>query len=225
MKALLDRLEDLDRRWIYLIVGVGALLPLIYPLNLPVTITPPVRNIYDYIEKLGPEDAVIVSFDYGPSTGPENDPMAEAVMRHILARGIKLVVIALYPLGGVTMSQLSLDRVAKEFPELTYGKDYVNLGYKSGGIAVLKAMGQDLHTIFPMDLAKRPIADLPMMQKIKSYKDLKLAVSIATGIIGEWWANLVNAQYGLTVAVGCTAVSAAKYYAYLRSGNMLGLMG
>jgi hypothetical protein len=49
--------------------------------------------------------------------------------------------------------------------------------------------------------------------------------SIATGIIGEWWANLINAQFGLPVAVGCTAVSAPKYYAYLEAGQMLGLIG
>ncbi len=54
---------------------------------------------------------------------------------------------------------------------------------------------------------------------------MKLVVSFATGIIGEWWANLINAQFGIPVACGCTAVSAPKYYAFLQSGQMVGLLG
>lgn len=50
-------------------------------------------------------------------------------------------------------------------------------------------------------------------------------ISLATGVIGEWWANLVNAQFAVPVAVGCTAVSAPKYYAYLRAGQMMSLLG
>ncbi|MFH1144372.1 MAG: hypothetical protein V1774_07515, partial [Candidatus Eisenbacteria bacterium] len=62
-------------------------------------------------------------------------------------------------------------------------------------------------------------------QRVRNYGDMKLVVSFATGIIGEWWANLINAQFGLPVAVGCTAVSAPKYYAFLQSGQMIGLLG
>lgn len=218
-------LQNLDRRWVFLLVGLGTILPIIYPIGLPVTVTPPVRSIYEKIEQMTPDDVVLMSFDYGPTTRPENGPMAAAVLRHCFSRRVKVVVLALYPTGGAAMANEEISKVASEFPDLQYGVDFVNLGYKDGGQATMKQMGEDIHGVFPADHKGTPLAQLPLMQRVHSYRDVDLVVSLATGIIGEWWANLINAQFGTPVAVGCTAVSAPKYYAYLNTGQMLGLLG
>jgi hypothetical protein len=89
----------------------------------------------------------------------------------------------------------------------------------------MKQMGVDIHTVFPTDTRGHPVGEVPLMREVRNFQDVTLVVSIATGIIGEYWANLVNAQFGTPVAVGCTAVSAPKYYAYYRAGQMLGLLG
>lgn len=225
MSKFLNRLFNVDQRFVYLFVAIGTALPLLFPLNLPISVTKPVKDVYDFIQKLEPGDSILLSYDYGPSTAPENDPMADAVLRHCFERKIKVVVIALYPLGGVTLAEQSLNRVAKEYPALKYGVDYVNLGYKDGVIAVMKAMGEDIHKVFPQDLGKKPISELPMMANIHNYSDLKLVVSLPTGIIGEYWAALINSQYGIPIALGSTAVSAPKYYAFLKSGQIIGLLG
>jgi len=221
----LAKLQSIDRRWIFLLIAIGTLIPIVLPIGFPVTITPPVKSIYDLIETFGPGDVVILSYDYGPTTGAENDPMADAILRHCFSRDVRVVALALYPLGGLTSLTNSLNRVSAEFPELEYGVDYVNLGYKDGGQASMKLLADDFAKAFPGDTNGRPLAEIPLMQQIKGAREAKLAVSIATGIIGEWWANLINAQFGLPVAVGCTAVSAPKYYAYLEAGQMIGLIG
>jgi hypothetical protein len=224
-RRLIRFFQNLDRRWIFLLIGLGTVLPIIFPIGMPVTITPPVRSIFDKIESLGPDDVVMVSFDYGPTTKPENGPMAAAVIRHCFAHGVKVVVLALFPIGGAAMANEELGRVTPEFPGLRYGIDYVNLGYKDGGQALMKQMGESIAAVFPTDSRGTPTSSLPLMQKVRNYRDVSLVVSLATGIIGEWWANLINAQFGTPVAVGCTAVSAPKYYAYLNTGQMIGLLG
>lgn len=221
----LSKLTTIDRRWIFLLIGLGTVIPVLVPIGFPVTITPPVKSIYDKIETLGESDVVVLSYDYGPTTGAECDPMADAVLRHCLLRKVKVVSLALYPLGGLIALNGSVARISAEFPDLQYGIDYVNLGYKDGAQASMKLLAEDFSAAFPGDTNGTPLADLPLMQRVKGARDSQLAVSIATGIIGEWWANLINAQYGLPVAVGCTAVSAPKYYAYLEAGQMLGLIG
>ena len=225
MTNRLASLHTIDRRWIFLLIGIGTLIPILLPIGFPVTITPPVKSIYDRIESLGPDDFVVLSYDYGPTTGAENDPMADAILRHCFSRRVKVIALALFPLGGLAALDNSLARVVAEFPQLEYGTDYVNLGYKDGGQASMKLLAEDFSQAFPADTNGRPLAEIPLMQKIKGAREAKLAVSIATGIIGEWWANLINAQFGLPVAVGCTAVSAPKYYAYLEAKQMIGLMG
>ncbi len=221
----LTKLMSLDRRYIFLFVAIGTALPILFPIGFKVSITPPVRNIYDKVESLGPEDVVMFSFDYGPSTSPENDPMADATLRHCLSRGIKVIVIALYPVGGVTMADQSLSRVLADFPQVRRGIDYVHLGYKSGSQATMKQMGESMAAVFPTDRYGTPLEEIPLMKRVRNYDDMRLVVSFATGIIGEWWANLINAQFHVPIAVGCTAVSAPKYYAYLNSGQMIGLLG
>ena len=221
----LERIMQVDRRIIYLFVAAGTILPIIFVIGLPVSITPPVQMAFDRIEQLKDGDVVLVSFDYGPSSAPENAPMADAFLRHCFSRGIKVIVIALYPLGGLSEAVSELNKVVAEFPELEYGVDYVNLGYKDGAQAAMRKMNENIHEVFPTDLRGTPLNQIPMMKDVTSYADIRLCVTLATGIIGEWWANLVNAQFGLPVIVGPTAVSAPKYYAYLEAKQMAGLLG
>lgn len=224
-KTWLEKIEKIDRRWIFLLVGLGTLLPILFPIGFPVSVTPPVKSIYEKIETLGPGDVVLFSYDYGPTTAAENAPMIDAVLRHCLQRRIKVIALALYPLGGFTETTRSLSVVMAEYPDRVYGVDYVNLGYKDGAQAAMRQMAEDMHAVFPTDSRGTALAEIPLMQQVRSLKDVDLVVTVATGIIGEWWANLINAQFGIPIALGCTAVSAPKYYAYLDAGQIIGLMG
>ena len=223
--APLDRLASIDRRLIYAVMGLAVLIPILVPIGLRVTITPPTQAAFDAVEKLADGTRVLVSFDYGPSTAAENDPMATALLRHCLAKNLKVVAIALYPIGGDSVGRQQMRDLAREFPDKTDTVDYVNLGYKDGGQAPMKKMGQSIPDVFPVDAAGRPLETLPIMAGVTNYADFRLAVSFATGIIGEYWANLVNAQFHIPLVIGPTAVSAPKYYAYLNSGNAVGLIG
>lgn len=222
---LLERLISIDRRWIFLLVALGTALPIIFPIGFKVSVSPPVRSLFDRIEAMQPGDIILLSYDYGPSTAPENDPMADAVLRHCFAKGVKVVVLALYPVGGVTMADQSLSRVLRDYPDIERGVDYAHLGYKAGSQATMKQIGIDIRNVFPTDRYGTPIDQVPLLQRVHNYGDMKLVVSMATGIIADYWVNLVNAQFRIPVAVGCTAVSAPKFYAFMQSGQMVGLIG
>jgi hypothetical protein len=220
----IQKLLYIDRRIIYLLVAIGALIPIIRPIGLPVVPSAPVRGLFDRVEELEPGDAVMVSFDYGPSSEPELNPMSAAILRHLFMRDVRVIVVAIFPLGGVQIGIREVARITSEF-DLEYGVDYVNLGYKDGGQAPMKAMGVSIQDVFPADVETTPTEGMPIVEDVRNYGDIEIVITLATGIIGEWWANLVNAQFGVDVAVGCTAVSAPKYYAYLRAGQMIGLLG
>jgi hypothetical protein len=225
MATLIDRLVAIDPRMIYLVMGLAVAIPIVFPIGLMVTVTPSTQASFDAIEKLPEGTRVLISFDYGPSTSAENDPMATAILRHCLVRNLRVVSIALFPVGGDSVAREQMGFVARDFPDKKDTVDYVNLGYKDGGQAPMKKMGQDLPGVFPLDASGRPLDTLPIMNGVKSYQDFGLGITLATGIIGEWWANLVNAQFHLPVVIAPTAVSAPKFYAYLNSGNIVGLIG
>lgn len=233
---ILDRLQRVDRRWIYLLVGLSCIVPYIFPLGLPIGATSAVRALFERVETLEPGSTVMISFDYGPSTGPENDPMAQMFMRHALQKGHKVLAIALWPLGGLTEGNEEFLAATggwdpetlelRNFPGRYYGVDAVYMGYKDGALPAMRQMHEQFHAVFPTDYYLRAPADsLALTAAVHGYSDIAFCFSVSTGVIGEYWANLVNAQFGLPVASGCTAVSAPKYFAYLRAGQMFALLG
>jgi hypothetical protein len=223
--GLLDRLLQLDRRWIFLLVLLAILVPTIFPIGLPVSTSKETRAAFEYVESLQPGDIVWLSIDYGPSSEPENNPMAEAFLRQCFLKKIRVIVTALYPLGGLSIANDIVARVTAEFPDLRYGVDYVNLGYKEGASAVMRRLGQNIETAFPVDVNRKPIGQIPMMEGLRNIGQVKLVFTVATGVIGEYWITLVNAQFGTPVIIGPTAVSAPKYYAYLNAGQAKGMLG
>jgi hypothetical protein len=223
--GLLDKLLKIDRRWIFLFVGLSVIVPILVPLGLPISTTSATQMSFDFIEGLEPGDVVWLSFDYGPSSAPENDPMAEAFMRHCLTKDLRVVVCVLYPLGALGLANNVVARIAQEFPNKVYGTDYVNLGYKDGPEAVMRRLGDNIADAFPTDVNGRPIGELPILKGIRSIRQVKLVFTAATGLIGEWWITLVHAQSGTPVIIGPTAVSAPKYYAFISSGQLAGMLG
>ena len=203
------KLMNLDRRWLYLLVGLAAVVPILWPLDMPVRVSEPVQKLYDHIDALQPGEVVLVSFDYGPSTGPENDPMADAVIRHVLMKDAKVMCLALYPIGGVNEGLEEMERCvgtldgllpaetpleSEHFPGKFYGIDYMYLGYKDGGLAAMRQMNENIHTTFPTDFWGTPLDEYPLGQQVRGYGDVNFVFSAATGIIGEWWANLVTCR-------------------------------
>ena len=225
MAGLAERLLNLDRRWLFLLVLLGVAIPIVFPIGLPVTTTASTRAAFDFIESVKPGDVVVLSFDYGPSSAPENDPMADGFLRQCFLRKVRVIVMALYPLGGLTLANNSLARVTPEYPNLRYGEDYVNLGYKDGAAAVLRSLDKGFAGPFPVDLRGTPIARIPIMHGIHSVRDVQVVYTVATGIIGEWWITQMHPQSGTPVVIGPTAVSAPKYYAYLNAGQVVGMVG
>ncbi len=225
MAGLIERMLQLDRRWIFLLTLLSVTIPIIVPIGLPVSTTQSTRSAFEFIETLREGDIVWISFDYGPSSAPENDPMAEAVMRQCAQKKVRFVVSSLYALGGLGLANNAVAKIAAEYPGLRYGVDYINLGYKDGAAAVMRRLGEDIAGAFPTDVSGKPLAEFPIMQGLHSIRQTKVVVTVATGIIGEWWITQVHPQTGVPVIIGPTAVSAPKYYAFLNAGQLVGMLG
>jgi len=221
-----QRLLKLDRRWIFLGIGLVVIFPLIYPLKLPVKPTKPSMDLFNYIDTLGPEsDAVFLVNGSAPSTLPELMPMLQAILRHCLTKGVPVIFFGgLYP-QYIGVAKMAIDEIIKEFPDKKSGKDYVFLGYIPGVSAVILSIGIDIETTFGADYYGIPIDSLPMMREIKNYSDISIVIDISGTSSPEYWLMYGQERYGVNFGVGCTAVSAPAYYAFLQSGQMVGLLG
>jgi hypothetical protein len=221
---LFFKLQSVDRRWIFLLVGLAAFLPLIFPLGLPLGVTPSSQNLFNAVDSLKEGSVVMLTFDYYPSTLPETQPMSYAALRHLFKKNIRVITLTTIPLGALSVMEEVVNDVAREYHK-EYGVDYVNLGYKYGYVAVMLGMGRRIADIFPRDNYGTKLEDLPLMQKVKNYDDVNFIFVVSDNATVDYWASLVNSQFGVPMGAGVTAVMAPKSYSYLQTGQLVGLLG
>lgn len=219
----LEKLQTIDRRFIYLVLALAIIVPLLFPLQLPVDVTPETQTVYDLIDKLPPGSVVLVSYDWDAASAPELYPQALAVTRHILSKNHKLVAVALWN-QGPTFADRVHGQIAGELNK-TYGQDYVNLGYRPGAAVVLNSLARNIHTTFPEDVTRTRTASIPMMTNIRDINDIDLIVVLSAGDPGiRTYLEQIGAQHGKTITGGVTAVSVPGMLPYLQSGNLTGLL-
>ncbi|MFZ1946056.1 MAG: hypothetical protein WAW06_00750 [bacterium] len=223
--GIADRISNLDRRIIFLAVAAAVVIPLLLPVKLPVDISDPVKRTYDVIESLPPGSVVLMSIDYDPSGAPELYPATLAVMRHCFSRNLRVMVIGMWA-TGVPLGQRALNAVgAGEFHK-EYGKDFVNFGFRPGGAVMLVNLGRNVHDVCREDTYGTPVAELPMMKDVTSAKDFSFVITFSMGDPGsDQWIFYYHARYGGSLVTAQTAIGAPKYYQYLQTGQLVGLLG
>lgn len=223
-KSILDKLESLDRRWIFLAIGLAVAFPIFIRFGLQPHVSPPVQAFYDTIEQLPPHSRVLCSFDFDPGAKAELLPMCVAVLRHIIEKGHKPVIFTLWSLAP-SMVEEQCNEICRREYGLTYGVDYVYLGFKEGREAVMVSMGRSMRDAFPTDFYGTPIEELPIMSDVENYSSFALLVNISSGYPGtKEYVQYVEARFDIPLISGASAVSVPEYAAYYQSGQLEGLL-
>jgi hypothetical protein len=77
-QGFLRKLESFDRRWIFLIMAMAVVLPLYFPIGLPIKAGPMTKAAFASVEDLKDGDTVLVSMDLDPASTPELEPYYRA---------------------------------------------------------------------------------------------------------------------------------------------------
>jgi len=206
----------LDRRWIFLLMAISVLLPIIFRMQPPERPGKMTMAVFNQIEKLPPGSKVLLAFDYDPGSKPELEPMARAVTWHCAKKGHKLYFIALWPLGPQMISD-TIDKVLKRyFPDYEYGKDYVNLGFKPGNEGVIKVVVSNLKELYTTDHAGISLSKLPMTRDLANIRDMDLIINISAGYPGtKEWIQYAATPLDIPIIGGCTGVQAPLLFPYI----------
>ena len=154
IKNIFVNLGKLDRRLIFILVGLSVLIPLIKPdwVNIPIKTTINTQIVFNELNKLNVGDKVLVSFEYGASTKPEIHPMSVAVLQHLFSKGVKVYTVPLWP-EGLMMAKYAIEEVVESnLFDIKEHIDYVSLPYKAGGEVIIRGIATDLRSIFTQDV-------------------------------------------------------------------------
>ena len=218
------KIGSIDRRWIFIIIALVVVVPLLVPIGLPIRATDTSKSVYDAVEALPKGSKVLLSIEYSPSTKPENHPMAISMMRHLFRNNHKVYVTCLWP-DGQFMAQDALNQVAVGEFDKKYGEDYVLLGYRPGGEAVVKGIVSNIRKLFSVDARQTKVDDIPMMDEITNFKDFDFLFSASAGYPGTIeWVQYAADPTGVPMSSGVTSIQVNEVMPYVQSGQMVGVL-
>lgn len=224
--SLMEKLGNIDRRWVYLLGWIAVLVPLSYPLGLPVSMGRDSRGWFSYIEDIPDGSVIMVTLDYGTIGMPELYPMTVATFHHLWNRNFKVVVVASWNQGPMVMDVVLDELKPAEKYGKVYGEDWIELGWFAQSEIGMAALGKDIWATIPVDhLEDKPTSSYSIMQDIKTAEDVDLLISFETGTPGlPEWARQWITPYDTPVMVGCIGVMVPEVAPYLQTGQCRALL-
>ena len=234
---IFDKLMQLDRRWVYLLLVIVCLTAYYSDFTVPTIVENETKAIYDFIEDIEPGKIIFVAVDYDPSSQAELHPMTYALVEHAFRKDLKIIFTALSQNGPGMVDQALRDLtdslklpktyngISFEGKEIVNGVDYTFLGYKPYYAIIITAMGQDYRIPFPSDYYGTPLDSIPMMKRVHNYDDVEIVVDLSSGSITDAWISYGQGKFDFPLALGLTGVMVAQYYPFLQSKQVMGLMG
>jgi hypothetical protein len=151
-QTLLQRI-GLDRV-LYALLALALLLGLLLPqLTAPFeSAAPSAPGAAEFgaaLDALGPEDVVLVAYEWGAQRSAELRPLEQAILPRLTAERTKLILVSTDLQGTLLSFDLreplraagyNVEPDGREFG----GRDYVLLGYRPGGELALRGLAQDL---------------------------------------------------------------------------------
>ena len=226
-------LTNIDPRVVYLFVALALALPMIKGVSLKPVRMEAAESFYNTLEALpsNSDKAVMLVLDWGPGTFAENGPQSKITMEHLFRKRIPFILTSIYAQASPTLQELPLEVVSelkKEMPNENweYGKDWINIGFQAGGWQSIQSLAssEDFHQILKTDVRGIPIAELPMMNKIHTIKDIQMLVQITSlvGTFNAWLQFFRTDKYKPEMLHGCTSITIPEAYLYYSSKQILG---
>lgn len=221
--------ERIDRRVIYLFVALCLAVPLIMNVTLrpaPMTTAEEFYRAVDSLES-EPGKIVLIASDWGPGTMAENRPQTYVAMEHLMRKRIPFALISMYSLAAPFLRELPREvaaRLEEEMPgeKWEYGKDWINLGYRPGGIVMIQglAKAENLQEVLKADANSTPLEDLAAMEGVRTIDDVIMLMQF-TGLVGVF-NSWVQYFQGPTFVHGCTSITIPEAFIYYSSKQIVG---
>ena len=227
MKNIFIKFGEIDRRYIFVLIALSVLIPLLKSdwIKMPIKTTQNTQIVFDELSKLNRDDKILVSFEYGASTKPEIHPMAIALLNQMFSKGIKVYIISLWPEGVIMAKDVVTNVIDSEIFQLVDGVDYVMFDYKVGGEIVIKNIASDFRGVYMQDINKKSISQIPMMKDIYSVEDFDFVFDLSAGVPGNAeWVQYACDPKNVPLSSGCTSIMVTDAIPYVESGQLKGIL-
>lgn len=222
---------------IFLFYTLFVVLPYILIVPLPFTISEDTRIYYNEILNV-PDGGVVVanqgmSFGNFYESAPADIVAYRMVFRACRDRGVKFILASSHPEGLSIANEILKEHCQDIIKDLTYGEDWVFLGFVAGKETMYALMARDIQKLTSRDYYGNSVKDMPIMQGINDIRDYSLMmVCIDTSgeaIVRQWWGYADDLGIKITILKNSQASSIPLDRPFVEKGqitsNLNGLRG
>jgi hypothetical protein len=221
--GIMKTLATYDRRWVYLVLFLVVVIPLLNPIGMPISVSPDTHQYYEAINSVGDGDKVLFTLNTEYSGYNEIQSGIIASMRIFIENGCKICVAVGHP-EATSIPEIVFNKLEHVLEEngYEYGEDYVILGYVMPNEASVAAMSQDFHAAVTQDWLGRSIDDT-FLAEVDSWEDWDFIADFTTGLATGFLLNHF-ALRGTPMAVNCIGVMIASQKPYVDSGAYVAIL-
>jgi len=218
-------MQRVDPRILYVLLVVIITVSLVdKSFSLPIIPAQQTVQAYNTIEAAGrenPRRMAIVDGWWSASTQGENKWQTIALMTQLMRDRIPFAMLSGDP-QNTTLMETIADKLAQKY-NYKYGQDYVNWGYKVAYPQTLIGMVQDIPGTLKEDANGTPMAKLPVMNGVHTFKDISVVAEITPVSSLDLWLGMVQGVDHTPIVYLPTAVMAPEAFPYLDSHQISGM--
>ncbi len=187
------------------VVALLLILSIVAPIAVPIPLfsvpsSPAADRFFNAVQQnVGPDEPVLVAFEYSPAEADEMERVAEPVLRHLLGQGARLIIVSTRPEGPALAERL----LARLRPE---ARQVANLGYQPGQTAGVQGLlaGLDRRSDLRTGL---PAAQVAAMEGVHTVADVAMVVVLAAqpDELRAWVEQVTLAYPDLPLVAGISA--------------------
>lgn len=174
--------------------------------------------LFELIETLPAGSHILISLDFAPGAEAETQAIAEALVFHALDRSCRVHLMTLWATGESAAARAIEAALARTLEPKVYGRDYVVLGFKSGGPGAIIAFVTDFRGLVTTDFSGASVDELEIMREIAGFDDYALVITVSAGSPGaKEWAQFAGGRSsgGPRVAAAVSAIDAPALLPYV----------
>lgn len=226
--SIYKKLREIPNGYLGILSIIFMLIPILYPLGLPLKISEPTKGYYNTLNNLPEGSIVCIDAQPGFSYIDEFEASITATLKVMLSLPIKWFAWG-YGSDGPIMFDMILDEIGPEKFGKVYGEDYLILPYITGGEMAVASVASDTHAIATNDFYGNELSQYPLWDEIHGAEDFALVISISTSCLNmdqetrQWYT--IQGKQILEINMACCSPMSMNYYPDVMPGGLWGCKG
>lgn len=222
-EGIYKQMAEYDRRYVYLVLFLVVVLPLLRPIGMPISVSPDTQQYYDVISNVEEGDKIFFTLNTEFSGYNEIQSGIIASMRVFIQNGAKICIAVGHP-EATGIPELIFTRLEEELQanNYEYGEDYIILGYIMPNEASVASLAQDFQGTVNQDWLGRS-TEGTFIEEIDTWEDWDLISDYTTGLATTFLLNHF-ALRGTPMIVNCIGVMIPSQKPYVDSGVYLAIL-